>query len=231
MIKSAITCRDLCFAWSTGNGGSRPVLDNINAVFPSGRISIISGEVGAGKSTLLNILAGLSRPTSGEVIVDNQAVSRWAGAHRDRRRRQIGIIFQHYHLLSDYTVLENVMLPLMPLGFSLSACRRRAMAALRQAAILHLAGSPVNALSGGERQKTALARALVGRPDHIFADEPTAHQDFENTERVMDLLNDCAGRDAVVIVATHATDLMVLADNPIQFRLSDGKLERLGAYQ
>ena len=229
MIKSAITCRDLCYALSTGDGGSRPVLDKINAAFPSGRISIISGEVGAGKSTLLNILAGLSRPTSGEVIVNNQAVSRWAGAHRDRRRRQIGIIFQHYHLLTDYTVLENVMLPLMPLGLSLSACRRRAMEALRQADILHLAGSPVNALSGGERQKTALARALVIRPAYIFADEPTAHQDSENTKRVMELLNGCAGRDAVVIVATHATELVTLADNPLQFRLRDSRLELLGA--
>ena len=85
---SGITCRDLCYALPAENGERRMVLDTLNATFPAGRISIISGVVGAGKSTLLNILAGLSRPTSGEVIVNEQAVSRWAGTHRDRWRRR-----------------------------------------------------------------------------------------------------------------------------------------------
>ena len=224
---SGITCRDLCYALQPGNGESRLVLDKLNARFPAGRISIISGAVGAGKSTLLNILAGLSRPTSGEVIVNEQAVSRWAGAHRDRWRRQVGIVFQHYHLLYDFTLLENVMLPLIPLGYGLAECRRRATEALQKTAILHLAGSPVNGLSGGERQKTALARALVTRPAYLLADEPTAHQDSENAERVMNLLRECAGRNAVVIIATHETVLAAQSDDPVRYRLVDGTLEAL----
>jgi len=222
-----ITCRDLCYALPPENGQSRMVLNSLNARFPAGRISIISGAVGAGKSTLLNVLAGLSRPTSGEVIVNDQAVSRWAGAHRDRWRRQVGIVFQHYHLLYDLTVLENVMLPLIPLGHGLSECRRRATEALQKTAILHLAGSPVYSLSGGERQKTALARALVTRPAYLLADEPTAHQDSANVQRVMNLLRECAGRNAVVIIATHETELAAPAGDPVRYRLADGRLEAI----
>jgi putative ABC transport system ATP-binding protein len=113
----------------------------------------------------------------------------------------------------------------MPLGLKLSECRRKAVEALEQTAMSRLAGSPVNSLSGGERQKTAVARALVTRPAFVFADEPTAHQDAENAERVMDLLNACADEEAVVIVATHDPGLDALADNPVPFRLVDGRLE------
>jgi lipoprotein-releasing system ATP-binding protein len=226
---SGITCRDLCYALPTGNGESRLVLDNLNARFPAGRISIISGAVGAGKSTLLHILAGLSRPTSGEVLVNEQAVSRWAGAHRDRWRRQVGIVFQHYHLLYDFTLLENVMLPLIPLGYGLSECRRRAAEAMQKTATSHLAGRPVNSLSGGERQKTALARALVTRPAYLLADEPTAHQDTANAHRVMNLLRECAASNAVVIIATHESELAGPIDDPVRYRLVEGRLEAIGA--
>lgn len=224
---SALTCRDICYSLPQGIGESRLVLDHVNARFPAGRISIISGAVGAGKSTLLNVLAGLCRPTSGEVIANGQAVSRWAGAHRDRWRRQVGIVFQHYHLLYGFTLLENVMLPLMPLGYKLSECRRRATEALQKTDILHLAGRPVNGLSGGERQKAAVARALVTGPAYLLADEPTAHQDSANAERVMHLLGECAGKNAVVIVATHESQLADLTGDPVQYRLDGGRLEAI----
>ena len=223
-MNSGITCRDLYYAPPAGDGRRRMVLNKLNARFPAGRISIISGAVGAGKSTLLHVLAGLSRPTSGEVIVDDQAVSRWAGAHRDRWRRQVGIIFQHYHLLYDLTLLENVMLPLIPLGYGVTECRRRATEALQKTALSHLAGSLVNRLSGGERQKTAVARALVARPAYLLADEPTAHQDPENAQRIMKLLCECARSNAVVIIATHETEPAAAVDDPIRYRLVDGRL-------
>ena len=91
------------------------------------------------------------------------------------------------------------------------------------------AGVAVNGLSGGERQKTAIARALVTRPAYVLADEPTAHQDPENAARVMNLLRECAGRNAVVIIATHATELAAQIDAPVRFHLADGKLETLDA--
>ena len=226
-MNSGINCRNLSVSFSTGDGKTRTILDNLNATFPAGRISLVSGAVGTGKTTLLNVLGGLMRPNAGEVLVADQAVSRWTGAHRDRWRRQAGIVFQHYHLLYDLTVLENVMLPLIPRGYTLAECRRRSKAALGKVALLHQAGSRAGTLSGGERQKTAIARALVARPSFVFADEPTAHQDPENVERIMNLLADCARRNAVVVVATHAALPLMLPVAPIRFRLDNGTLHPL----
>jgi lipoprotein-releasing system ATP-binding protein len=224
-MKTGIQCRNLSVAFKTANGTKRVILDKINATFLPGQINLVFGNTGAGKSTLLNTLSGLIRPNSGDVTVDDETVSRWIGSHRDRWRRQVGIIFQHYHLLHDYTVLENVMLPLIPLGYSLSECRRRSTEILQKVALFHRAGSRVHTLSGGERQKTAMARALVTRPLFVFADEPTAHQDPENARRMMDLLYGCAAGDAVVVIATHEKNLEAGPGVPIRYRLENGTLQ------
>jgi len=210
-----------------GNGEIKRILERINANFPSGEMSIITGAVGAGKSTLLNTLAGLTRPTSGEVIVNGQAISRWAGAHKDKWRRLAGIVFQHYHLLQDLTVLENVMLPLIPLGYTLGKCRCQSLEALEKVGLLHHAGSRANLLSGGERQKTAIARAIVSQPGFLFADEPTAHLDAENSRQIMDLLYHHVCLNSVVIVATHELTMDTLPGKPTGYRLEDGALNPL----
>jgi len=223
-MSSGITCRNLSVAFQIADGVKHKVLNNLDATFPAGKISIVSGNIGAGKSTLLNTLAGLRRPTSGDVLVGDQTVSRWMGVYRDRWRRQMGIIFQHYHLLGDLTVLENVMLPLIPLGYTLSECRRRGKEALQQVALLQHAGSLANTLSGGERQKTAVARALINEPIYVFADEPTAHQDPENERQMMGLFLDCAARNAVVVIATHDKEFAMGTDASIRYRLEKGIL-------
>jgi len=224
-MKSGITCRNLSVAFKTGNGTKRMILDRLNATFLPGKINIVFGKIGAGKSTLLNTLSGLIRPTSGDVTANDEAVSRWIGSHRDRWRRQVGIIFQHYHLLVDLTVLENIMLPLIPLGYRLSECRRRSTEILQKVALFHRAGSRVHTLSGGERQKTAMARALVAQPLFVFADEPTAHQDPENARRMMNLLDHCAAGNAVVVIATHEKNLETGPGVPIRYRLENGTLQ------
>ncbi|WP_300456864.1 ATP-binding cassette domain-containing protein [Desulfobacula sp.] len=226
-MNSKITCRNLSVAFSGENSRTRSVLDNINVTFPAGKMNIITGPIGAGKSTLLHTMAGLTRPTSGEVVVNDQAVSRWSGAHRDQWRRQAGIIFQHCHLLHELTVLENIMLPLIPLGHTVSHCRSQSIAALKQVALFHHAGRLANSLSGGERQKTAIARALVTQPHFIFADEPTAHMDAENSRQMMELLYHCTGRNAVVIVATHESILNRLPGPALCYRLENGALNHL----
>lgn len=223
-MSSGITCHDLCVEFPMGNGKSRIVLDKINARFQAGKITLITGPVGAGKTTLLNTLSGLSRPTSGEVIVHGETVSRWTGPHRDRWRRQAGIIFQHDHLLYDLTVLENVMLPLIPLGRTLSTCRSQSMEALKKVGLLHHAGSLTSSLSGGERQKTAMARAIVNQPAFIFADEPFAHLDAKSSRQMMDLLYHHACGNAVVIVVAHGLTLDTLPENPLRYRLENGVL-------
>lgn len=226
-MSSKITCRDLSVSFTLGNKKKRNVLDRITASFEAGKMSIITGPVGAGKTTLLNTLAGLTRPTSGEVMVNDQAISRWTGPHRDRWRRQAGIVFQHDHLVQDLTVLENVMLPLIPLGRTLSACRIQSMEALERVGLLNHAGNPVASLSGGERKKTAMARAIVNQPDFIFADEPTSHLDAQSSRQMMDLLYHHACRNAVVIVAAHGLALDTLPGPPLCYRLEHGVLNLL----
>lgn len=226
-MTSGITCRDLSVSFTMGNKKNRNVLDRITAGFQAGKMSIITGPVGVGKTTLLNTLAGITRPTSGEVMVNDQAISRWTGPHRDRWRRRLGIVFQHDHLVHDLTVLENVMLPLIPLGHTLSACRSQGMGALEKVGLLNHAGSPVTSLSGGERKKTAMARAIVNQPDFIFADEPTAHLDAESSRQMMDLLYHHTCRNAVVIVAAHGLILDTLPGHPLCYRLENGVLNLL----
>ena len=200
-----LACRQLTYGYPTNArpSAAAPLLRNIDAVFPGGHVVLVSGRNGAGKSTLLHLLAGLLRPTSGEIAADGQPVSRWLTAHRDRWRRRVGIIFQQDRLLSDLTVLENVILPLVPRLGGPRHWRTCGRAMLAQLNADDLARQSVSALSGGQRQRVAAARALVDAPDYVVADEPTAHQDLDNARRLGQLLRQTADRGAVVVVAAH----------------------------
>jgi len=203
-VPNVLACRNLTYAYSNGaSSATTPLLRDIDAVFSGGRIVLISGQSGAGKSTLLHLLAGLLRPTSGEILADGQPVSRWLTAHRDRWRRRVGIVFQQDHLVNDLTVLENVMLPLIPRSGSPRYWRESSQNILARLNAGELVRQSVSTLSGGQRQRVATARALVDAPDYILADEPTAHQDLDNAQRLGHLLQQAAERGAVVVVAAH----------------------------
>jgi len=203
-VSTVLECRNLTYAYPNGEpSATPPLLRNIDAVFPGGRVVLISGQSGAGKSTLLHLLAGLLQPTSGEILADGQPVSRWLTAHRDRWRRQVGIVFQQDYLVSELTVLENVMLPLIPRSGSPRYWRKSSQTILARLNAGELVGQSVSTLSGGQRQRVATARALVDAPDYILADEPAAHQDLENAQRLGHLLRQAAERGAVVVVAAH----------------------------
>ena len=204
-MPTVLECRQLTYGYPTHAqpSATAPLLRKIDVVFPGGQVVLVSGRSGAGKSTLLHQLAGLLRPTSGEIVADGQSVSRWLTAHRDRWRRHVGIIFQQDHLVSDLTVLENVMLPLIPRSGGPRHWRTCALAVLARLDADDLAPQPVAALSGGQRQRVAAARALVDTPDYVVADEPTAHQDLDNARRLGHLLRQTADRGAVVVVAAH----------------------------
>ncbi len=221
----SIECRKVSAAYRQSDGSRRWVLKEVNGRFPAGRMAMITGAIGAGKSTLLHILAGLQRPASGEVIAGGQPVSRWIGAHRDRWRRRVGIVFQLHHLVNDLTVFENVILPLIPNAATLSECRRRAAEILRRLELDRLSESSVSALSGGERQKVAVARAMVNRPSFIFADEPTAHQDDENAERLLRVLAGALDWGAVVILAAHDSRVRRIGPDLDHYLLENGILK------
>jgi ABC-type ATPase involved in cell division len=195
------------------------------ADFPSGQIAWISGPTGAGKSTLLHLLAGLLRPSRGEILADGQPVSRWLVAHRDRWRRQLGIVFQHDRLIEGLTIMENVMLPLIPQSPGLRELRRRARHVLEQVDLVEHAGRLAAELSGGERQRAAAARALVVAPRFLLADEPFAHQDEGHARILQNLFRATAQKGTTVIIAAHGATIPDTGDIDRHWKLADGRLE------
>lgn len=207
-----------------GSGRERPVLRQITAAFLPGEISLIRGATGAGKSSLIALMAGLIRPTEGEVRADGEPVSRWVAAHRDRWRRQVGIAFQDPRLLSGLTALENVMLPVIPRASGVASLRGRAGEALERLGAGDLAGRPVRELSGGERQRVALARALIGEPRFLLLDEPTAFQDGAGAGLVLDAAGEARERGAVVVIATHDLRVVEAGRHQMCLTFSEGRL-------
>jgi ABC-type lipoprotein export system ATPase subunit len=222
-----IACRNLCFS-RTGpgrrNGG---ILEGVNCSFPAGEVSLITGITGAGKSTLLHLLAGLFRPTSGEVHADGVPVSRWVTAHKDLWRRKTGIVFQQPHLMMELTGLENVMLPLIPRGSSLPKIRRAGMESLERLGAAHLAGEVVSGLSGGERQKIAIGRALAVGPEALFADEPTAHQDDGSAKSVLDVLHQESGEGCIVVIVAHDHRVLESGIAKRHFTIEHGRVHEI----
>jgi len=202
-MERGLECRSVGLCRKDRDGSLQTVLVGVDAVFPAGTVSLVTGPTGAGKSSLLHILGCLLRPTEGEVLADGEAVSRWISAHRNLWRRRVGIVFQNPQLMADLTVLENVILPLIPRGPSIPEVRARGIKELAKLGIDQLAGKETAALSGGERQRASIARALISRPDFVLADEPTSHQDNHSADMIMGSLRRAAGRDSAVIVAAH----------------------------
>ena len=199
----SLVCQNVSLYRRRADGAERAILQGVNAILNAGQGVMVSGETGAGKSTLLHLFAGLLRPSAGRIIVNGQTVSGWNTVHRDRWRRQVGIVFQHPHLLNDLTVLENVILPMIPRGGSIERLRMFAWEAIEACGIRHLARQKVTALSGGEQQRVSIARAIVSKPVILIADEPTAHQDDEGTELIINNLVRWKRPDTIAIIAAH----------------------------
>lgn len=223
----SLECRRLHLSRRNGSGLERNVLTNINAAFPGGSISLILGATGAGKSTLLHLLGGLLRPTQGEVLADGQPVSRWITSHRDLWRRQVGIVFQNPHFLDDLTVLENVILPMVPRRLPIAALRKQGLEILANLDLRHLAGHDVLHLSGGELQRVALARSLLAKPRFILADEPTAHQDNLSAELVLRTLQHAKNHNTVVVIAAHDPRVVQAGLADSTWALQAGQLRQL----
>jgi ABC-type lipoprotein export system ATPase subunit len=179
------------------------ILKQVDATLNAGEGTMVSGKTGAGKTTFLHLLAGLLRPSEGQITANGQPISHWNTFHRDRWRRQIGIIFQQPHLINEFTVLENVILPMVPRENSILQLRKLAWEALDTFEISHLANQKVGPLSGGEKQRVSIARAIISRPAILIADEPTAHQDDQGAAMIIDKFAGWKLPDTIVIVAAH----------------------------
>lgn len=201
------------------NKKSTCVLDNVNYRLQKGMTSSIVGRSGSGKSTLLSLLAGLDRPDSGEIIINGSRLSQMnEGDLTAFRARHIGIIFQHFHLLPHLTALENVALTLEISGkeSSFSKAKDRAAQMLSDVGLGERMNSFPSLLSGGEKQRVAVARALVIKPDILFADEPSGSLDDVTGKEVMGLIFDLVKEKSMtMILVTHDHELADQCDNKL----------------
>jgi putative ABC transport system ATP-binding protein len=179
-------------------------LKSINLSVEEGELVILKGVSGSGKSTLLSILSAMDKPTSGEVVVEGKLVNKLPDLHASHfRAHSIGFVFQHFNLLDELSVAENVTVPLIPLGINAAEIERLGRKSMEWANIAHKAHQCVKELSGGEKQRCAIARALVNDPRLILCDEPTANLDKANTLAFIELLKKMKAQGKTVIVATH----------------------------
>jgi putative ABC transport system ATP-binding protein len=192
----------------TYDNDGAPAVAHISMEVSPGESVAVMGPSGSGKSTLLNLIAGLDRPTSGEIRVGGERVDRLSETGLARfRRRQVGMIFQFFNLLDDMTVLDNVLLPAQLAGMPTARARARADELLTALRIGQHRNAYPARLSGGQRQRVAIARALVNRPALLLADEPTGALDTATGEEIGELLLDLNSSGQTLILVTHNPDL------------------------
>jgi len=198
-------------------------LSGIHLEIKRGDYVAIAGPSGCGKSTLLSILGLLDTPTEGTYTLNGHTVADLNLAQRARiRNREVGFIFQSFNLIGDLTVFENVELPLTYRGMAAAERKTRVTAALERVGMAHRARHLPSQLSGGQQQRVAVARALVGEPAILLADEPTGNLDSRNGEAVMDLLNELHRGGATICMVTHDPRFARSADCTIH--LFDGRV-------
>lgn len=207
--------------------GKREVaaLSQLDLNIRKGECVIIGGPSGSGKTTLLNIAGCLTRPTEGEVILDNQCLSRLPEHFLcDLRRSKIGFIFQQFNLFTGYTAIENAGMPLMPLGVREVERRRLAGALLDSLGLGDRLDFPVNELSGGEQQRVAIARALINDPEIIIADEPISNLDTGNAAKIADVFAKLAKEGKTLLITSHDGLLISHLRVTSAYQLEKGRL-------
>ena len=202
------------------------VLDDVNFSLEHGETSAIIGSSGSGKTTLLNILGGLDKPSSGQVMLNGVDVHKLSEKQRSAvRNSNLGFIYQFHHLLPEFTALENVAMPLLINGRSVKEARQRAEKVLSDVGLGQRTHHKPSELSGGERQRAAIARALIHQPECILADEPTGNLDRKNAEQAIDLIIDLNQKyDTSLIIVTH--DLKIAERMDTVYSLEDGVLKK-----
>ncbi len=205
-------------------GGTIEVLRQIDLKIESGERVAIIGTSGAGKTTLMHILGGLDRPTDGDVLFAGKSLFALRGAELDAFRNQtIGFVFQFHQLLQEFSALENTAMPLMIGGIKRSIALDEAAAILEEVGLGHRLSHKPGALSGGEQQRVAVARALVRKPQILLADEPTGNLDSATSAEIVALLNQMhRARGLTMVIVTHNNELAASLDRVL--KIDDGCL-------
>jgi lipoprotein-releasing system ATP-binding protein len=215
---------DIAKTYRGGDGSTLHILNGVNLSVKRGEMIAIVGESGAGKSTLLHVIGALDRPTRGYVLIGGEPISdRTDDELAAIRNRKVGFVFQYHHLLREFSALENVMMPLRIAGATVSKAQSRAEELLARVGLSGRMHHRPSELSGGEQQRTAVARALAVDPAVVLADEPTGNLDHRNGERLHEVFAQLA-RDLEIglVVVTHNRSLAARADRALL--LEDGRL-------
>lgn len=203
MTKTVIQIEDLYRTFHHENN-EVPVLKDINLTIHQGECVILKGVSGSGKTTLLSLIAGLDKPSGGKVLIEGEPISKLPDLFASElRAKKIGMIFQHFNLFDHLSVSENIMLPLIPSGLKMKEIHVKVDNALKLANIFHKKDIIASRLSGGEKQRTAIARAVVGDPNIILCDEPTANLDRENSLSFIKMLESLHRMGKTIVIATH----------------------------
>jgi ABC-type lipoprotein export system ATPase subunit len=220
-----IRCLDVRKTYRQGDN-EVTVLSGITLDIPQGQFSTIMGPSGSGKSTLLHLMGGLDRPTAGDVLVGERIISQMADDQVTLfRRTQIGFVFQFFNLLPTLTALENITLPFVLDGRPRAKAAQRAQFLLDKVGLAHRQSHLPEAMSGGEIQRLAIARALAFEPPIILADEPTGNLDSKNGEIVLNLLRRINQEDrCTIVMVTHSPEAAKVGDRTICLR--DGLVEK-----
>jgi putative ABC transport system ATP-binding protein len=215
--------RNVCEYYRTGTRAEVRAVDEVSLQVTRGNLVALTGPSGSGKTTLLALLGALERPTRGQVLFDGADLTTWSDAARARARRRLGFVFQNFALIPSLPVWENVTYPLVPRGVGRSERRRLAAELLVRLGLSTGLTARPEELSGGEQQRVAVARALVGRPEVMLADEPTSNLDEASAKEVAALLREIHAEGTTVVLATH--DAQLVSRATMVYRLQAGRLK------
>ena len=199
------------------------VIDDVNLEIKRGSFVVINGPSGSGKSTLLGLISGMIKPTSGEVIVNGEVISKYSDVlASDFRNKYMGFVFQKFNLIREFTVYENISIPLLVAGYSFRNIKKMVLKVADYFELNSKIFKKVKYLSGGEEQRVALARALVNNPEIVIADEPTANLDYRLKKEVLDMFEKINMLGKTVIVATH--DSIFTGKDIVNVRITNGRI-------
>ncbi|GAA5107302.1 lipoprotein-releasing ABC transporter ATP-binding protein LolD [Orbus sasakiae] len=223
-----ISTKNLCKSYQEGRI-TTDVLKGVTFDIAPKTMTSIIGSSGSGKSTLLHLLGGLDKATSGEVIFKSHALNRLTDVQKATlRNKEIGFVYQFHHLLSDFTALENIAMPLLIAGIKVKEAQQKALAMLDSVNLSHRAKHRPSELSGGERQRIAIGRALINQPSIVMADEPTGNLDQATAESIFELLiNLNQQHGTAFLVVTH--DLNLANKMEQQYMMSHGVLTQVAS--
>lgn len=199
-------------------------LSNVNLILNKNELTIIEGPSGSGKTTLLNIIGGLLKPSSGKILVNNKNIIEMNDNEKAYyRNKVIGFVFQSFYLEPNFTVYDNVEVPLIIAGIPKNERRKMILSTLDSVGLLDKEKMIASKLSGGEKQRVSIARAIVNNPEIILADEPTGNLDSKNGDMIMSLLKRISKEDKIVIVITHNDEQAIKYGDKI-YRLNYGEI-------